>query len=229
MVVVIEDDAIAKSGDPSIPHATSPDPTVQKAKEAGTAAYAKAREATGHAVDALKILISDPLGGQGKACSLLGDAKAFQAGIVFGVFFLVSGYLILMELMHLEGTNINLEHRMGACVLGAVPVVALTLGCLLVGRVFGGKVNLSTAVFSASVALLPFGIVTLAAYLLGFGNIELVGALTFFGICATILLLNASLLDIQKLSTQKAFVVTPSLILLSSYIAKVIFAALIKD
>ena len=43
-----------------------------------------------------------------------------------------------------------------------------------------------------------------------------------FGVTITVLLLNSALLDVLKLSTRQAVLLTPTLILLTGYISKTI-------
>ena len=65
-----------------------------EAKVAGQKAYDEAKVATDQAINALKTLISDPIGGQFEALKNLGHLNALRAGIVLVVAFSVSCFLL---------------------------------------------------------------------------------------------------------------------------------------
>lgn len=210
---------------------------VEKGKEIGREAYGKAKEATGHATSALKILIADPMGGQGEAMDLLGDQKALSAGIVFAIGFVVAAFLVVysvfvspmkqMAAQFGQTAGVGLGVYFKLLVSACIPPVVLAAGFLGISKIFGGKGNIFSCVFSAGVALLPSAVTLLAIWILGVGNIELAAVIAVFGVSITILLLNSALLDLQGLSTRKAVLLTPTLILVTGYVAKVLLAALL--
>ena len=180
-------------------------------------AYSKAREASGNAFEAFKILLSDPMGGQGKALSALGESKALPVGVVFLLTFIGCGYVYGSTI---SDFMIGTPHLLFVL---SIPPLALTGATLAVGKIFSAYSKPSTAAFTAGVALLPAAVMFLFAKMLGEYDDRLRNGFTIFPLCMIILLLNAGLMDVHKLSTRKAFLVTPVLILITIFISAVLF------
>jgi hypothetical protein len=67
------------------------------------------------------------------------------------------------------------------------------------------------------------------AAVLGFGNIEVIALFTFFAICVTIVMLFAGLTRICKTSERSATLAVPLMLIASTWLSKVIYAALLKE
>lgn len=195
-----------------------------RAEEIGTQAYSKAREATGHAIDAIKILLTDPMGGQGKALAVLGEPKAFSSGIVFLIIFIICEYMLISPLIELltQGTGGSLN----IIIFCSIPAIALLATTFTAAKLFGRDSTLKASVFTSGVVLLPTAVVCLVARFVGAGNIELIILSMAFAQCMIILLLNAGLMDVHKFTTRMAFIGTPLVILMTLYISKVLFVSL---
>jgi len=200
------------------------DLTRQKAEEIGQKAYGVAKEATGSAISAIKILVTDPMGGQGKALELLGEIQALSAGIVFVVAFVFSAVLLLKAIPFFPS---SFEIHVKMAITALVPAVGLWAGFMAIGKLFKTNTSLNKCVFSTGVALVPTAFTFLALVVLGLGNLETVALVGFFGMSITLLLLNSAMLDVLNLSTQQAVLLTPTLILVSAYITKVIYGSLL--
>lgn len=211
----------------------APTANMAKAQEMGQKAYGVTKEATGHAISAIRILLSDPMGGQGKALAMLGDAKALSAGLVFHALFSLAAFMFgnafLFAPFKRIGADIGSGDYFKLAVLVLVPAAALWVGFTATAKLFKGCASHSANVFVTGVAMLPMALVLLGVSLLGGGNIELMAALGLFGATLTILLLNSALLDVVKLPTQKAVLLTPTLILATAYIAKVMTVTLCEN
>ncbi|MFH0825549.1 MAG: hypothetical protein V2B18_22570 [Pseudomonadota bacterium] len=199
------------------------DPARQKAEEIGQRAYEAAREAGGSALSALKILATDPMGGQGWAIELLGEIRALSAGIVFITVFVVSTVLLLRTI---PSARLGSEVYIKTVLIALVPAVALWVGFMAISILFTTGTSFYKCGFSTGVALVPTAFTFLALFILGTGNIEMVALMAFFGMSITLLLLNSAMLDVLKLSTRQAVLLTPTLILMAAYAAKVIYASL---
>jgi len=195
--------------------ANVPPPMPDTRPDLSAQAYSKAREASGHALDAFKILLSDPMGGQGKALAALGESKALSAGIVFLVAFVACGYAY--------GSSIpEAETRLILLGLG-IAALALPVATLATGKIFGGDSKLNTATFTAGVALLPAAVFFLLLKLLGAGENWIFDLLLIFPFSMFVILLNAGLMDVHKLTTKKAFLLTPLLIAATMFIFAALF------
>lgn len=210
---------------------------VEKAQEMGKEAVSTAREATGNAWQAIKLIFTDPMGGQSESINMLGKGGALSAGIALCVLFMLVTNLYGFKIYSLQS---NMAQQLGQFsdkagspsligILFKVSFAALTP----IGGIFGGyflignfvsdtEVGLPEYFLMTGVTLLPMDILGVIAYFLGIANYELIGLLSFFAVTLTILLINGSFLDVMKLSTRKAFFLTPVLILISAYITSVI-------
>lgn len=109
------------------------------------------------------------------------------------------------------------------------PGAALWVEFTATAKLLKGCASHSANIIVVGVAMLPMALVLLGVSLLGCGNIELMAALGLFGATLTVLLLNIALLPVVKLPTQKAVLLTSTLILETAYIAKVMTVALCEN
>ncbi len=211
-------------------------PPIPKKAQAGVANASgpgvteKAKVATQDAKHALKILLADPAGGQSIALELLGDGRAVGVGLLFVGIFVLTGYLAgreqlaqLFGMYRGMGGSEDLETHLKLVLAAAIPPAAFLAGLVLIGKIFGGKISFHSGLFCSGVALLPASIALVGVWLLGEGNVELMGVIAFFAAIITILLVNSGLTGVQRLSATKAMLLTPTLVILSCYISKVLY------
>ena len=190
--------------------------TATQAKEIGQKALSEAKVVTLHAADAIKTLISDPIGGQASCISTLG-VNALPVGIAFiAIFVLVNG--IVPNGMMGDQFHVRLFSAAGFAggLLGAIFVI---------GKLFGSGAHLIGSLFTTGVALLPLTIGFTLAYLLKGSLNTSIGALLFTFII-TVLLANASIKSVQNASERATVILTPIAILagmLGKYIMGTIF------
>tara|TARA_B100000686_G_scaffold353638_1_gene460089 strand:- start:156 stop:818 length:663 start_codon:yes stop_codon:yes gene_type:complete len=202
--------------------------SIVKGKEIGKKAYDEAKVATDQAINALKTLISDPIGGQFEALKNLGNSNALRAGIVLVVVFSVtcfllghtfaSGLIEMAEMMGGSGGKIA-ELYFGLFILSVTPSISIFACFYLIKNMSKEKVEISTCVFTTGITTIPLTILFLSGKLFGLNSFILGTVIGIFCISTTFLLINSALQDVYKLSTQKSVLVTPGLVLASSFIS----------
>ena len=203
----------------------------ERVSRASRVLMSRAREAGASAWQALARLALDPLEGQAAALASLGEARTLQAGGTFCALWLLGASLLALRSLSAiapAGRSVGADGHITILLGAAIPPVALALGFLGVGLTFGRKTSLARVVFSTGVSLLPLSACLVLAWLVGVGNAELVVLAGFFAVSSAVLLLHATLVQVHGVSSRAAFLLTPALLLLSSYIAKVLVLALIE-
>lgn len=210
--------------------------TISKGKEMGQKAFAETKEATSQAIKALKTLSSDPIGGQFEALKNLGQSNALRAGIVLVVIFSIScfllGHSIVSELRtHSQGFEGNIGVAAGTyfklLLFSVIPSASVFVCYFLIMKLISKeKEEISTCIYTTGVSTIPLAVLFFCIKLFGLGNLELLSAIGIFCLSTTFFLINSSLQDIYKLSTQKSFLITPTLVLLAGFVSKVLYSAL---
>lgn len=108
-----------------------------------------------------------------------------------------------------------------------VPFVSVGAMHALVRKIFGSSGEYGDDAFVAGAALLPVGIATFLSGFLGIGNFEITLILGVFAACYTILILYSGCVHIAKLPERIAVPAVPAIIVLSTWLSKVIFMAVI--
>ncbi len=213
------------------------------AEEIGKKAYGTAKEATVSAWEAVKVVFSDPMGGQGKALKMLDKKRALSAGIVFVAIFVLSFWLFSKSLMFL-GLDFFIDPNRGGGLLGQhIPRPELSFGdhlkLLLMGVVpptilaacyFGlgrwlKELDLGAVVFASGLALLPMSLALVLMWALDL-NLNLLFGVQFFAMSMTLLLINGLLLDGLNTSTKRAFFLTPATLLATLAVTRVVWGVL---
>jgi zinc-ribbon domain len=196
-----------------------------EASNAAAAVTDKMKAASKDTLQAFLKFATDPVGGLSPAYQSLGAARALRVGISFGIVFtlcvLLGSYRLIPDYARSPGVGGFFRLLVSAF----IPFPSLVGASALARLVSRGKGALSNDSFIAGAALLPFGFAILLSSLLGMGNYELVGALTLFAFCLTVLMLFAGCTRISAMSERTATIAVPLMLLLSGWITKVIFAA----
>jgi len=219
----------------------------QTPQELGKQAYDQAREATGHAVEAVKILFSDPMGGQEKAIGLLGQAKAMSAGVVFIAAFVAVNLLFTIGPVNSVATSVlMLQGKMQATIeennltgmremtvkrdefassrwfafaSGSCFAAGVVLAIYLIGKFLGSGANVPISIFTGGVAIAPLALSTIVTWIcLKLKFLTLMGGVGFFCFAISILLVNTSLVSIQKISTRAAVLLTPGTFVAAGFV-----------
>ncbi len=199
---------------------------ISKGKEMGQKAYDEAKEATGQALKALKALISDPIGGQYETLKELGKSNALRAGIVLAVIFAIASYLLGHSLIATaqafggEGSGLYFKLIIFSVI---PPVVIFALFYLVMKFISKEKEELSTVIYTTGVSVIPLALLFFCIKIIGFSEPIILPAIGIFCISTTFLLINSSLQDIYKLSSQKSVIITPAIIFVAGYVSGLLF------
>ncbi|MDQ1269966.1 MAG: hypothetical protein QG618_1275 [Thermodesulfobacteriota bacterium] len=206
---------------------------ISKGKEMGQKVFAQTKEATSQAIKALKILSRDPIGGQSEALKNLGQSNALRAGIVLVVIFSIScfllGHSIVSESQEvgqymggMAGTYFKL------LLFSLIPSASVFVCFFLIMKLISQeKEEISTCIYTTGVSTLPLAVLFFCIKIFGLSNFELLSAIGIFCLSTTFFLINSSMQDIYKLSTQKSFLITPTLVLFAGVVSNVLYSALI--
>jgi hypothetical protein len=189
----------------------------------------KVKAASKDSLQAFLKFATDPVAGLSVAYESLGAARALSVGISFGIVFsfcvLIAAYRLIPEEVRPPGAGGFFKLLLCAF----VPFVCLAGAGALARLVFRGKGGLSNDSFIAGASLLPFGCVMLLSSILGAGNVEVIGALTVFALCLTILMLFAGCTRISRVSERLATLAVPLMLMLSVWFTKIIYTAMINS
>lgn len=189
--------------------------------------------ASNDALGALRRLSVDPVGGLPEAYASLCPDRARAAGIALCVgFALLTTLGILVGAKRLLPDGIPLGGSGLASVLKTFLVLlvlpaAFAAASFATRKVLRAAPPVSVDLMTAGAALIPSGAATVAAGLLGLGNLEIVLALYLFALCYLVLLLYGGLTGIGGVASRVAVPAVPLLILAAGWIAKVVVAALL--
>ncbi|EIM63757.1 hypothetical protein [Desulfobacter postgatei] len=206
---------------------------ISKGKEMGQKVFAQTKEATGQAIKALKILSRDPIGGQSEAIKNLGQSNALRAGIVLVVIFSISCFLLGHSIV--SESQVVGEYMGGVAgsyfkllFFSLIPSASVFVCFFLIMKLISQeKEQISTCIYTTGVSTLPLAVLFFCIKIFGLSNFELLSAIGIFCLSTTFFLINSSMQDIYKLSTQKSFLITPTLVLLAGVVSNVFYSALI--
>lgn len=189
------------------------------------------------ALGAVSSLALNPVGGLEPAYSALGPARALGAGAALCVIFALVGALGVAigseRLMMLFGMMMGVEKPNSFTLFLRAFLSMLVLPAAMVGASFGarkvlsGKGPLAADLFTVGAALTPLGIAMLLSSFLGVGNYELSMLLMLFAATYFVLMLFAGLTRLGGLTERAAAPAVPIVFVVSLYICKVVFAAMI--
>jgi hypothetical protein len=186
----------------------------------------KAKAASQSALTAFKLFSINPVGGLSVAFENLEKRRARDAGIVFSVVFLVCVLIGTYMVLPAWGKP-NFQGFLGLLILGAVPPSAIAGVSALARKAFNSGGSFESDVFIAGAALLPVGFVVFLTGILGMGNIEVTAILGVFAGCYAILMLYSGCARISRIPDTKAAVTVPVMLLVSAWLCKVVFAAML--
>jgi hypothetical protein len=111
-------------------------------------------------------------------------------------------------------------------ILGAVPLVSITVSSTLARKIFRGTGSFAGDIFIAGASLLPYGFFVLLSSILGMGNIEVIIILGVFAICYTILMIYSGCTQISRIPDAGAAIAVPIMLLLSGWLFKIILTTI---
>lgn len=167
------------------------------------------------AVNAVKVLLTDPVGGLAKSFSMFDSSRAQIVGGIFGavyalaatIAFSIMGSLIMgfaaaanPMAMGMGGFSVPFSVYVKIFVAFVGEFVGLVVGCLLVRTIFKGAGDLASDIYMSGASFLPVGLGLLAGSLLGQVHFSLALVCLVFGGSYAVLMLNAGCSKINKLS-----------------------------
>jgi hypothetical protein len=188
---------------------------------------------------ALKQLRRNPTGDLQKVLEFLGDDRAFRAGIVLSLGFVLSVWLVVQRISNdvfglfssFIGSSflvsLRFEHHLLILFFAAVPIALLLGVFLLCKQVFKKAGNYKQLMFIAAFTFLPTTAFLLIASLLGFRNGDLLAILSVFCSSTTILVLNSALTEVLKLSSRTAMILVPIILIAVLAVSARIYAAIL--
>jgi hypothetical protein len=199
---------------------------------------------------ALKVFVTDPVGGLPLLCEALGNTGALVMGFVFCIIFdfcLVLGFVLaLWEFGGIEGllgvfgirdarafqlgatpSSTKLTLVFGLMIVAVLPLVSLAGAIAIVRTITTGRGRIGTDVLISGACLLPLGLAFPVAVLLGVANLEVVVFLYALCECLMVLILNSGFTRVVGLSDRGAILAIPATLLLTAWLSKVIITAVI--
>jgi hypothetical protein len=177
---------------------------------------------------AFKQLVTNPVAGLSSAFEGLGEGRALGAGVVFGAVFALAMLFAAYRIMPMVRPQ-GFSGFIKALLFAIVPFVTLGAATMAARSVFGGSGGLAHDAFVAGATLLPVALVMILGALLGYGNFNITYMLLIFALILSVLMLNAGLTRIAKISERAASIAVPLVVILSGWLCKVIYAALIQS
>lgn len=177
------------------------------------------------ALVAFKQFATDPVGGMPNACKALDNSSATGVGAVFGVVFIACLFVFLQGVLPVEAFKKLPKLNLLLC--SAVPFICVAASSFLARSLFRGRGTLGSDCFVAGATLLPLAFLMVLTRLLGVANAEVIVVLSVFTVCLTILMLYAGCNGISGLSERTATFAVPLILLVSAWLAKILFASLI--
>ena len=215
-----------------------PSATTATAKDIGEQVKASSKDA----VDVLKRLASDPVGGLSVAFTNLGPDRALSAGIALCVAFALAASVgLVLGANQLQRVASGFLGQFSGLVQGSqgfgefvktafqllILPAAISVVSLGLRKIAGASPPVAADIFTAGAALAPLGVATLLSGLIGVGNFEIVMLLLFFAVSYLVLMLYAGLTTVGAMSQRAGALAVPAAILLSAWLCKVVFAAFV--
>lgn len=217
----IPDNATACSSCSTVVAVAAPNPS--------SVAAERVKAASKDALRAFKQFASNPVGGLSVAFESLGQARALAVGITFGAAFALCLLFAAYRVLPAWGRPQGFTGFIKILVVAVVPFVSLFGATVAARKAFRAEGGFGHDSFIAGASSLPFGCLALFAAILGLGNIEVIALFTLFAVCLTILMLFVGLTRICNMSERAATLAVPLMLIASTWLTKVIYAALLKE
>jgi hypothetical protein len=192
---------------------------------------------------AWKILVKNPIDGIGIASEALGERGLLQAGLVSGIFYVLSQIFLLNRVISsvayffasflsflapFSNSSSSVSDSLGfdfylkMAILAAVPVGTLTLGLFLARKVSQTPDSIGTDIFGAGISSLPITLIyTIIAFLTP-NSFEFVFTLLLWAFCVSVLISYHCFTTLSKLPSRLAVYAVPVTILVNSLFTKIV-------
>lgn len=189
---------------------------------------AKVKEAGIDATKAFKTFATNPVGGLPAAYESLGPSRALGVGIVFAVVSLVCVFIGIYAGMDTYSRP-EVGDSIKFFIFGTVPFLSLFGASAATRKLFGGQGSPQGDCFIAGATLLPLGFLMLVIGILGLVSIDVIGVLSLFALCFTILILYTGVTRISMVTESRATFAVPVMIVIALGLTKFIFGAVLPS
>lgn len=183
------------------------------------------RSASTDAWTALKQVARDPIGGLATSFEALGEQRGRAAGIAFG-----AAFALLMVASFVLGArklpmSLDLKVLLSAFFTGIVPFATIALSSGGARHVFNGSGTVGADLFTAGVAMQPFGALFILAALLGGPNFVIVAILTVFAATYSMCVLFVGCTRLSKVPERFAPPAVALMLLVALWLSKIMIAS----
>jgi hypothetical protein len=167
---------------------------------------------------ALKKLTSDPGNGQQSAIATLGDVRSFKAGTALSLVFVICSWLIMRKLFF----YLDFWEHLKLILCSALPPLSLVITLLIAKSLFKIRGNWQQFTLITGITFFPICIGIIIFAIFGINKIVIILA-GLSGFTMAILILNASLLNVLRVSSKQSLILTTTLTVIVVYVGTSLF------
>ena len=196
------------------------------------AAAEKVKAASQDALAAFKIFATNPVGGLSTAFETLGPTRALGVGLTFGAVFALSVLLAIYRLTsNIGGFSVphDFSFFMKALLISVMPFAGLFGTTILARMSMRGQGSFGHDSFIAGAATLPLSFMALLEFILGAGNMNIVGFFGVFAFCLLVLMLFTGLVRISRITEQLATIAVPAILIVTGFLCKLVGSAVLNS
>lgn len=187
------------------------------------------KEASSDALGAVRRVAVDPIAGLAEAFGMLGERRGRSAGIAFGIgfalFAVVAGLIATSNL----GTESNVKLMLAVFIVALVPYLALAGTSAAVRKTFRTDGTAGADLFTAGVALQPFGFFLILAAVLGISNATAILLLSLFAWTYMLCILFAGVTRLVKVPERFAPPVLAVMLLAAMWLTRIVAGSFLDD
>jgi hypothetical protein len=176
------------------------------------------KETIGDAFFVLKKLTSDPSNGQQSAISTLGNARSFKAGIALCSVFVICSWMIMTKFFF----YFDFWEHLKLIICSVVPPLSLVITLLIAKSLFKTRGNWRQFTLTTGITFFPISIGIIIFAIFGINKTVIILA-GLSCLTMTILILNASLLNVLMVSTKQSLILTTTLTVIVAYVSTSLF------
>ncbi|MBW4614753.1 MAG: hypothetical protein KME21_16045 [Desmonostoc vinosum HA7617-LM4] len=187
-----------------------------------------------------KLIWKDPANGLQAALTTLGDNRAFNAGIILCVLFMLAFWMAVLKVVesiaalltfgNLFGRGFNgqlgFSEHIRILIGAAIPVLSMIAVLWCIRQIFRAAGNYKQFTFVTGFSIAPLTLFLLLLWLLGINAGEITVLLYIFCFTTLILFLNTALIGVLRLSSRNALLLVPVLLIADYFITRVGFEIL---
>jgi hypothetical protein len=186
--------------------------------------------ASKNALEAFRVLATDPVGGMPRALDKLGSQRARGAGFAFGAGTVLCLVFLIYRVFSRSGlgTPTPFADLLKMLLVSAVPFASLLAVCAAINKLAKGGIAFGHDCFIAGASLLPTAFFALVAAILGLESTDILASLGVFSFCVTVLMLFSAFTRVYKLTERLASISVPAALLVTFWLSKALCTALLN-